>query len=389
MKLAFITQDFPPDIGGIQTYSFEIASRIHDKFDDFILIAPDKNNAPRIDARLPFEIHRVPTRNSLLGLRGIPSVLPLLKKREIDHCFHAQWQTLGIAYAAKKAGIVRWSGVAAHAREFFFNPFEGMGPAEKLYEQYKRKMLRQADFFFPVSSYTSEILTDYGVPIDSIEVVINGTNPDLFYPISANSIRQKYGFGKQRKILATITRLIERKAVDTVLRAVALLKDEMPDLHYIIVGEGPYGARLKKLAAELEVKQRVTFTGRVPYDKVNEYYNLCDLYVMPSKKMLPEIEAFGIAYLEANACQKPVIGSRTGGVSDAVIDGETGLLVEERNPEELATAIKRILTDEELRKRLGEQGRKRVENEANWQAVSDKLFSLIQTHGRSFRSNNY
>ncbi len=377
MKLAFITQDFPPDIGGIQTYSLEIAKRMSAMCDDFVLIAPDKANAKEVDQALNFEVCRIKTTNTLIGIMSIPKVIRLLRKRKIDVIFHAQWPTLMVTAIAKKIGLLRFVGVAAHGREFTFNPFHRTKTGSKFYQSYRQYLIPKADFFFPVSHYTANLLTEHGISPDQQAVVINGTDPEMFYPMDMNALKQKYGYA-DKKIIITITRLIELKAVDTVLRAMPHLIEEFPNLLYLVVGDGSYKNELVKISRELNLEKQVKFLGKVPYEQVNEYYNLSDIYVMPSKKMGERTEAFGIVFLEANACGKPTIGSRTGGIADAVLDEQTGLLVEERNPKELAEAIRRLLRDDALRKRMGEAGRKRVETEANWDAVAQRIYGLIE-----------
>lgn len=376
MRLALITQDFPPEIGGIQTYCLEIAQRIYDKCDDFIVIAPEKPESDETDSELPFDVYRVRTPNMMLAFAAIPRLLPILKRRKIRTVFHAQWLTLPFSIIAQKAGIIDRITVAAHAREFFFNPFKSNEKLARGYEWYKNQLLKRVDHFFPVSHYTAGVLQDHGISPDKIDVVINGTNPDLFYPADATGLKEQLGL-TGRKIILSISRLIDRKGTDTILKALAILAPEMPDLHHVIVGEGPQRTYLEQLVRELNIEDHVTFVGWIPYKEVYNYYNLCDVFVMPSKTQLPEVEAFGIAYLEANACEKPVIGTTTGGISDAIKDGQTGLLVEEQNPGELAGAIQKILGNESLKHSLGQQGRQRVLDEANWDSVTNRLFKLI------------
>jgi len=373
VKLALITQDFPPETGGIQTYAYELAQRLAPRCEDFVLIAPDKPDAQVVDRQLDFDVFRVKTRNTLLGTLGARRVVRFLKKRKIDHLFHAQWQTLPIATLARKRGLVRSVVVAAHGREYIFNPFGSTKLGAKLYENYKKYLITKADYFLPVSRYTSGILKEYGIPVNQQTVVMNGTNPDLFFPINNISLKEKYGY-KGKQIIMTTARLIKAKGIETVLKAIPYLVSQFPDLQYLIVGDGPYKKDLERLAAELGIAAHVEFTGEIPYEKINEYYNLCDIYVM-----LSELEAFGIVFLEAAACGKPSIGSPIGGIPDAIVENETGLLVEIRQPKPLAEAITRLLADDSLRTRMGEAGRARVLREANWDRVGELIFDLLST----------
>jgi len=376
MKLAFITQDFPPEIGGIQTYSYEIAKRLASRCEDFVVVVPDKPDAQSIDSQLGFEVIRIKTKNTLLGYAAIPKVMRILKRRQIDTIFHAQWQTLPVSIRAKKRGLVSRICVAAHARELFFNPFSKQKIIGDWYGNYRKKLLTQADFFVPVSQYTSNALGQFGIEESKRKVVINGTDPDFFFPLNNKSLKEKYGYRNQ-KILLTTTRLVERKGVDTVLQALPKIIDDIPNIKYLIIGEGGFKLELQRIIKELQLGNYVEFIGRVPYSQLNEYYNLADVYVMPSKAVMPDIEGFGIVFLEAGACGKAVIGTRTGGIPDAILHEQTGLLVDEQNPLQLAEAITRLLADDALRTRMGKAGRARVLHEANWDRVGELIFDLI------------
>jgi phosphatidylinositol alpha-1,6-mannosyltransferase len=127
-------------------------------------------------------------------------------------------------------------------------------------------------------------------------------------------------------------------------------------------------------------------------DELPSMYGMCDVFVMPSRADLGacDVEGFGIVYLEANACGKPVIAGKSGGIADAVLDGETGLLVPPDSPETLADSICRVLTHEEYAERLGRQGRERAIREFSWDAIADRVDSIMNAviSGKSERSSH-
>lgn len=375
MRIALITQDFPPKVGGIQTYAMELAKRFQDQCDTFCVVAPKNKAASDSDALFSFPVKRIPSSEPLLGWLSLPALPGYLKSEQIITVFHTQWMTLPVSVYMKKRGIIDNIFLAVHGREVLFNPFEKNTFFWKVYARYRNSMLSYVDHFFPVSNYTASLLTEEGIDPQKIEVVPNGTDPERFYPMDEH-VREELQL-QQKKILLTTTRLVSRKGVDTVIKALPEIIKEHPEIVYLVVGEGDFEPQLKELVNKLNLREFVRFIGKIPYDDLIKYYNSCDVFIMPSKTEIPDVEGFGLVFLEANACAKPVIGSKAGGIPDAVIHEQTGLLVEEQNPGELAQAVKRLLRNPEFARELGKKGRKRVLEEANWDRVASNILSKI------------
>ena len=123
----------------------------------------------------------------------------------------------------------------------------------------------------------------------------------------------------------------------------------------------------------------MVFGGYVAPERLNEVYNLCDVYVMPSRVIEEEgdVEGFGITFLEANACGKPVVGGNSGGVPDAVVDGENGFLVDPTSPMEIANAVIQLVNDPALAERLGRQGLDRIGRGYTWNAIATQFDDAI------------
>ena len=377
MNLALITQDFPPEIGGIETYATELAMRFSQQCEHFFVVAPDKRGTHRVDQSLPYPVYRVMAPNPFLGPGAMFESPLLFRKHQTRNAFHTQWQTLPASVFAQMNGQVDNIFVAAHARELLFNPFYGISGLQQWYEWYKRWMLARVDLFFPVSDYTAALLIKHGVNDERIKVVINGTDPDKFYPKDKHVSRKSIGITAQ-KVLLTITRLVSRKGVDTTLKAFKSVLDTYPDSCYLIVGDGAHKNQLQQLAEQLGIIDSVKFVGRVPHEQLIDYYNACDVFVMPSKTDIPNVEGFGIVFLEANACGKPVIGSYSGGIPSAVVNGKTGILVNEHDYQSLSQAIRRLFSDDELAEKMGRCGRRRVLEKANWDITARNLLEQIK-----------
>jgi phosphatidylinositol alpha-1,6-mannosyltransferase len=155
-------------------------------------------------------------------------------------------------------------------------------------------------------------------------------------------------------ILLSVGRLVARKGFDLVVEAVARLVPEFPNLRYVVIGDGPERERLHDRAAALGIADRVLMLGRADDAMKWAAYGLCDLFVMPNRSLGDsDWEGFGIVFVEAARAGKPAVAGRAGGVADAVVDGDTGLLVDPDAPEALVSAIRQLLADPERRARMG------------------------------------
>jgi phosphatidylinositol alpha-1,6-mannosyltransferase len=254
-------------------------------------------------------------------------------------------------------------------------PLAHIGPVQRIYDRIRSSVLHSADDLFPVSTRTAELLRARGVPYDRITVVNNGVDPDEFSPRPAIALRRE--LAPDGPLILTVARLVSRKGIDTVLRALPALLARFPRLTYAIVGDGPDRARLSALSEALGVSARVKFSVHVGPDLV-DHYNACDLFVMPVREEPGDIEGFGLVFLEAGACEKPVIGSRAGGVVDAIVDGVTGWLVPPDDVPALAQAIERGLSDPSLAASMGRAARERILRECSWGRAADRIDRAIE-----------
>jgi phosphatidylinositol alpha-1,6-mannosyltransferase len=166
-----------------------------------------------------------------------------------------------------------------------------------------------------------------------------------------------------------------------VIRALPRINQAVRNVTYLIVGRGPYRSELENLAASLGVADRVIFADRVPAQQLPEVFALSDVFVMPSRERTDscDAEGFGLVFLEASACAKAVVGGRSGGIPDAIIEGETGLLVNPDDVGELTAAIVELLSDDHLARRLGEQGRSRVVQDFAWERVATGVQGILES----------
>jgi phosphatidyl-myo-inositol dimannoside synthase len=242
-----------------------------------------------------------------------------------------------------------------------------------------RELLGPAAVLAANSRWTRELcldlLSQLGLARDqsTVRVVHLGTDPEVFRPgLETSEVRSRYRLAEGRWLF-TVARLAAHKGVDTGLQVLAKLRHEMPELRYAIVGSGIWQARLESLAQELGVADRVRFLTDVPDADLPALYNLAEIYLGLSRTVELMAEGFGISLSEASASGVPVVAGASGGIPDAVVEGETGLLVDPAGPEAATEAVRKLLRNPELGRRLGAAGRKAVEQYFNWDRVAAEL----------------
>ncbi|MDA4127887.1 MAG: glycosyltransferase family 4 protein [Thaumarchaeota archaeon] len=175
-----------------------------------------------------------------------------------------------------------------------------------------------------------------------------------------------------------VGRLVERKGADLLLKVFGDLVTQIPRAKLDIVGDGPESGSLRDLARKLDVQDKVSFHGALVGTPLYDLFVLSDVLVMPSRTTKVDVEGFGTVFLEAGLFGKPSVATRTGGIPEAILDEETGLLVPEDDPRALAGALRRILTDQELRQRLGARARDRAATQFSLDRAIDALEKAIR-----------
>ena len=223
-----------------------------------------------------------------------------------------------------------------------------------------------------VAELSGEVLIEAEVkampPIGAFDL---GTDPTMFgAEHNSGALRKRWNAG-DAPLLLTVARLVPHKGQDIVIRALAKLRDEFPDLRYVIVGEGHDEARLRDVAREAGVENHVVFAGALAERDLPEAYATADLYVGLSRAAGDvDAEGFGISFVEAAASGLPVVAGDSGGVRSAVRDGETGVVVPPTDVDAVVAAVAEFLRDPARRKQFGSAGRKAVEEHYNWNRVA-------------------
>ena len=198
---------------------------------------------------------------------------------------------------------------------------------------------------------------------------------------SATELRHSLGLA-DKKVIVSVGRLVHRKGQDSLISALPEILQHHPDAHILMVGEGPYRAHLEKLVAKLAVESSITFIGRIQYAELPRYISCGDIFAMPSRSRLAglEVEGLGIVYLEASACGLPVIAGKSGGAPDAVVEGETGITVDGREPSEIARAVTLLLDDPIKAREMGLRGREWIISNWRWEIWARKFAELLKVN---------
>lgn len=252
-------------------------------------------------------------------------------------------------------------------------------------------VIRKADrIIAQCPSERSELVNDYGADPHKIVTIPSAVNTRIFKPVIRDEARQRIGLGTEDTVIVYVGRMLPRKDIRNIVRALAVLVREnesarnmhiQPITLMIVGGESvepdpvatPEIGELQKLAVELGVADRVRFIGKRQPEVLRDYYSAAEVAVTT-----PWYEPFGLTPLEAMACGRPVIGSAVGGITYTIKDGETGFLVPPRDPEALAARLQQLLSQPELCRQMGLAARKRVEQEFTWSIVAMRTGALYE-----------
>jgi phosphatidylinositol alpha-1,6-mannosyltransferase len=377
-----ITLAFPPDIGGMQSFAYQRC--LHAGANHLVVLAPRAEGWQAFDRRQAVRIHRWSA-----ALRNVPGI-----KRILQFVFpflHA----LRLHRQERFDAIECWQPLPFGLIGLIFKVLYGVPylvwshgndlsrpQRYPLARFFLSRVLAAANLVIANSQSTKGDLLALGTPSDKIRVLNPPVDTNRFRPdIAPFAIVQKHDL-EGRRVILTVARLVRVKGIDTVIKAMPMILEAVPNAVYLIVGDGPLQAELEHLAEALGVRDNVIFAGAVGYlsDDLPRYYAACDAFVLVSCPLPQgrEVERFGMVYLEAGASGKPVIGTRGGGAAEAIEDGVTGLLVDPEDLDEVTQAIIRVLTDLELAKRLGENAGVRMTSMEEWTSVAETLLREYQ-----------
>jgi phosphatidylinositol alpha-1,6-mannosyltransferase len=359
LRVLVLTPDFPPLRGGIHTLAYQLVR--HARSFDALVVTPASPRAREFDAGQDFEVRRVrnlPGRRLNTLIRLNVEAFRHAGRFEPDAVLSMHTNTSPAAWAVSRAfGAPMLQYL--HAEELPRRPRLGSWA------------ISRASASVAVSRHTRDLALARGADPDRLQVIPPGVDPP-----AAGASATRAG----RPTVLTVSRLDDAyKGHDVLARALVDVRERVPDVEWVVLGDGALRPGLEQLVAELGVADHVRFEGSVSDAERDEWLARAHVFAMPSRVPPDEIggEGFGIAYVEAAAHGLPVVAGREGGATDAVVDGQTGLLVDPRDSGAIATAICELLLDPTRAAALGRAGAARA-TEFAWSRVAAQIEALTR-----------
>jgi len=367
MNILFFAYDF--ERGGIGRYSREVAEGLSRLGHRVFVISDFREAVPPLTGResfIPVSFPRRELRSPSFWLDLVP-IRSLTKKLSIELMLLGALFPYGpMALLVSKSTGVPFS-IFVYGAELFVEK-----PKTRLTVS---RIFARAKNIICVSRFTRDTLLRRFPNSRKPVVIYPGTHPEVFAPaVNRGVLLEKYGL-REKRVLLSVSRLVRRKGHSQVIRALPKVIDRVPNVVYLVAGSGPTQGKLRALVRDMQLGETVRFLGPVDDEELVDLYALCDVFVLPSTETTDtesgslRLEGFGIVFLEAGACGRPVVAGKSGGSVEAVVDGVTGLLVDGEDADQVRDAILKLLLDEELAERLGRNARTRVEREFSWDRI--------------------
>ncbi|MEA3450087.1 MAG: glycosyltransferase family 4 protein [Patescibacteria group bacterium] len=354
MKILFFTLEYPPFKGGIANYYYNLVKHAPKEHEVSVL----HNNDKELIGPRP-----------LKWLRAFKALKKEIKKKK-PHVV---------------VGHILPLGTVVYLLSFFYNfkyslVLHGMDIEYAKQRMCKaflaKKILKKASVIICNSHYVAGITEEFlGEKYKNKIKTLNPGVPRL--PIGDFQLTNK--INNNKLILLTLGRLVKRKGVDMVIKAMPEIVKEVPRLEYYIAGVGPDEEYLKKEKEKLpeNIQEKIHFLGEVSEDEKWQYLRKCDIFIMPNREIAGDCEGFGIVFLEANLAGKPVIGGKSGGTADAILDHETGILVDGESADEILDAVILFARDIVQRIEVGDKGMKRALSCFRWQDKAKEFYKFL------------
>ena len=359
MNFVIVGEMSKPEDGGVEELTHKYAKGLSELGNEVSFISEPKDGDDNFDGKQRYKIVRESINEKERGVfihceerRGIERHI---QNERADFVLANYIGTrlgnlsLAAAAAARRSSVP--FGVLAHGMEFLA---DGMLP-----HFLRAGTLFGASAVISSSQYTAELVRSDPLVFAPVKVINPGIDTSAYLDPDPTDFEER--FGEDENIIGTLSRLVERKGHDTVIKALPEILDNQPNTKYIIAGTGPYKSNLIDLAERVGVQDHVYFLGRIDEKDKPGFLSYCDFFAMPSRVTAENsVEGFGIVFLEAAACGTVCVASDSGGISDAVDFGETGISVDPLDPGGVSSAIIHLMENPDLKRDMERRGKERV-----------------------------
>ena len=363
LRILLVTSEFPPDVGGIGSHVAELARGLVSEIDRVTVVRPQRigSKLPRKDMQA-FEVDRPRL------IKGEPFYGLMLHRwlaREHRHAPFDLVHVHGVRPLSATRGLSAPTVFTNHSSGFLAR----LRASPKRQKRTAALMQHVASLIAPSDELVEAARTlGYRGPAT---MIANGVDPNRFGP-GPSPIRSRLGIGADETIILLARRLVEKNGVTWFAKALGPLKDRA--FRVVVAGEGAERAGMEAILSENGMLDRTIFLGSVANTAMPDLYRAADLSVLPSLA-----EATSIAGLEAMACALPLVGTNVGGIPTIIEDKTTGFLVPPREPEAMAVALGLLISDADLRRRMGAAARAKVEREFTWPVIVRKTVDVYRT----------
>ena len=372
----FVTNDFGPRAGGIETFVIGLIERR--PFGQTIVYTSAQAGSEAYDAawKLDFGVTVIRDRAKILlpTPRVARNLTRIIKESNIQVAAFGAAAPLGLLSASMKRAGVRKTVALTHGHEVWWAKVFPFNYA-------LRKIGSSTDSLTYLGEFTQRAISRSlsKAAAQRMVKIAPGIDVDHFSPQDSTQLRKELKL-ENKRVIVSVGRLVHRKGQDHLIQAMPEILKSVPDAHLLMVGQGPYLSHLKKLVENLDLIDQVSFIGRIQYAQLPQYICAGDVFAMPSRSRFfgLEVEGLGIVYLEASACGLPVIAGSSGGAPDAVIHGVTGIVVDGENNQEIAVAAIKLLQDLAGSKAMGLAGREWIIENWRWEIWSERFNKLLQ-----------
>ena len=379
-KILFVTNDFPPQSGGIQTF---IEGLIYQLPPESVVVHTSSQSSEveqtRYDQEIFHQLGAIVVRDRqriLLPTPGLRArVAGTIHAHSIKTVVFGASVPLGLlAPSLRRIGVTRMVALT-HGHEVWWSKVP-------LFSHLLRRVARSVDVLTYLGSFTKSAISAALDTRDLSKLVAlpPGVDIENFHPgDKSEDLLKRYGLSGKLIILC-VGRLVQRKGQDVLIKALSKVRGQFPNAQLVIAGSGNYEERLRALAKKVGVAQSVSFLGRVPFEDLPALFRSADIFASPTRERFAglEVEGLGIVYLEASASGVPVIAGDSGGSPDAVQQDVTGKVVAGSDIDGLAYALTELLADAQLRARMGSAGRLWMESQWSWQVIGARFRDLLQ-----------